>query len=350
MSLFGYQQTDKLCLGIIFLILLVVLFFAFLEVPLTVDYIHYSTSTRAFLSGESRLYDNNTNSFYYMPWGLLVTVPLSFLPDNWGQSILSLLSIGGIYLSLILLVDKPPGWVVLLITINLYTLNLIFSGQWDGISLGASGLAWWCIKMKHPIGFGLALLMITTKPINTIIPFILLCVYVFRKWSILEILKSLSLPILILFVSFVCCGIRWPLRYIHYIKFSPPPDLYNLSLWQENTLVSLLTSLVVLVWFLLLFFREGINQKLLSMGLLVNLIISPYLLSYHFVGVSPALGWLAKRGWGYAIVPWGIMAYQVVSVAICPESASYFLYPFSIWVSSVIAFFSYLCGNKVISD
>ncbi|MBN1186855.1 MAG: hypothetical protein JXB49_31550 [Bacteroidales bacterium] len=305
------------------------------RIPISVDYVYYSESTRSFLEGTSRLYDANTNSYYYMPWGMLITIPLSYLPDVWGQAMLNILSLSGILVSMNLLVDSMPGWGNILVLVNLYTLNMMFSGQWDGISVGACAFAWWCVEKRRPLILGLAILLLTTKPTNTIIVLLLLSIHLIRQWNFSDMLQTMLLPLVVLVTSFFFCGIDWPLRYIQFIQLTPPLESLNLSLWKETSLLSLLLIFGVIIWFSIIVWRKDINQLILSFALLVNLIISPYVLSYHFVGSSPALGWLAKKHWGYAFIPWGLMIYHFVAVTDLLPTPHFIFYPLSILVLCV---------------
>lgn len=307
-------------------------------------------SARAFLAGDSRLYDVNTHSYYYMPWGLLITVPLSFLPDTFGQAILSLLSLGGIFLSLHLLVDRIPYWGAGLVIINLYTINIVFSGQWDGISVGACAIAWWSIKNKQHLGAGGAFLLLTTKPTNMIMVIILLGIYILQYWQKEDILKAIWLPVLTLIISFVFCGIDWPLRYIQYLQISPPPERFNLSLWQEFSWQKLLLMFAIFLWFIIIVWKNGINQLTLALGMVVNIIISPYLLTYHFLGASPAFGWLAKKHWGYALIPWGVMIYHFMTLIDLSLKRNFIFYPISIGVISIIAWATLFRNSSSLSE
>ncbi|MBC8333645.1 MAG: hypothetical protein H8E29_00105 [Anaerolineales bacterium] len=340
------KKKEIIPASILLVILGIGLFIAFQKIPVGIDYTHYSMSARAFLSGDSRLYDVNTHSYYYMPWGLLITIPLSILPDSLGQAILNLLSLGGIFLSLYLLVEHIPSWGTMLVFINLYTINMVFSGQWDGISVGACAIAWWSIKHKQHLGVGGALLLLTTKPTNMILVTILLGIYILKNWQITDILKSIILPVLILITSFVFCGIDWPWRYIQYLQISPPPEILNLSLWQGLSWQKLLVMLGIFLWFLILVWKNGINQLTISLGMVVNIIISPYVLTYHFLGTSPAFGWLAKKHWGYVLFPWAVMIYHFVTLVELSLKRNFIVYPLSIGIISIIAWASLFLNSS----
>lgn len=319
---------------LLYAVIAILLSTALVHMPVTVDYKLYISNTRSFLDGDTRLYDSTPNSFYYLPWSLLITVPLSFLPDHWGQAGLCFLSAGGIFLSLHLLVKQVSGWGIMLVAFNLYTINMIASGQWDGICVGACGLAWWSAKNRHLPVFGLMILLLTTKPTNTLIALTLLVIYVARHWSLRDLIEAASLPVLGVGASFLACGLDWPLRYLQYIQSAPPPQAYNLSLWSHLSLLvfPVLASLIV---FLLILKKDGIGADTLALGMTTNLIISPYVLSYHFVGASPSLAWLAKHYPLYALIPWLLMVYQLVNIT-RSSTPNYFLYPLCLALASIL--------------
>lgn len=336
------QKKKTILFSILFAAFSAGLFFALSKVPLTVDYTHYSMSARAFWMRDSRLYDANTHSYYYMPWGMLIAIPLSFLPDSWGQAMLIFLSLGGVLLSQFLLVERPTIFGVVLVFLNLYTINMVFSGQWDGISIGACALAWWSISHKKHLWAGGALLLLTAKPTNMILVTILLGVYILKNWKREDIFKAGILPLITLGVSFVFCGFDWPWRYIHYLQISPPPQKYNLSLWHEFSWKNLVIMTGIFLWFVIIVWKRGINQLTLSLGMVTNIIISPYVLSYHFLGTSPTMGVLAKRHWLYAFIPWLLMIYHTATLVNISLARNFIGYPVLIGITSIIVWRSIL--------
>lgn len=319
---------------LLYTFIVILLTTALVHMPVTVDYKFYISNTRAFLNGDTRLYDATSNSFYYMPWSLLITIPLSFLTDHWGQAALCFLSAAGIFISLHLLVKQVSGWGIMLVAFNLYTINMIASSQWDGLCVGACGLAWWSAENRRLPVFGLMILLLTTKPTNTVITLTLLVIYVARHWSIRDLIEAASFPVLGVAVSFLACGLDWPLRYMQYIQSTPPPQSYNLSIWSSLSFLvfPVLASLIV---FFMILKRDGIGADTLSLGMTINLIVSPYVLSYHFVGASPSLAWLAKHYPLYALVPWLLMVYQLVSIA-GSRTPNYFLYPLYLALAGIL--------------
>jgi hypothetical protein len=53
--------------------------------------------------------------------------------------------------------------------------------------------------------------------------------------------------------------------------------------------------------------------------------------------VAPALGWLAKRHWGLALIPYAVMVYHLLA-ATSDLPAYYILYPLTIWGIGVIGY------------
>jgi len=87
---------------ILFLVLLLVLFFVFSEIwPTGPDY--YSTFrpvSEKFLQGETQLYDTVGYGYFNAPWGVLLIAPTLILPPKYGQSLVILATILGLFFAI----------------------------------------------------------------------------------------------------------------------------------------------------------------------------------------------------------------------------------------------------------
>lgn len=333
--------------NILFLLIFIGIFVSVSFIPISVDYEHYLTSTRAWLQGSTQLYDKGSSSFYYMPWSLAITVPLAFLPDRWGQALLNTLSIFFVFLSLRVLVKKIPWWATALVLANLFTINLIFSAQWDGLILGGIALGWWAIKEKKPLIAGLGIAIVCTKPTNVYFLIIMLVIYVFIKWDKKSIILFGVAPLSAIFSSFLTSGINWPLRFFRYVSANPPPSAYNIAIWNpinyQFTIVAFLLFIFVWLWVIRAKKPFLHNEVILVLALLGNLLVSSYVLSYHYIYTMPAFGWLSKERWYLSLLVYGLMIYYLFRVAEQVNRLPYCLYPCSIFVLCLI----HLCDKLI---
>ena len=329
----------------VYALLLISIYIILSFIPLSFDYDQYVTTTRSWLSGETQLYDSHSQAYYYMPWSLLITIPLSVFPDRWGQAILSLVSIIGIILSLRVLVGRISWWAAFIVLANLFTFNLLFSGQWDGLILGSIGIGWWSIKNKKPFVLGLSLLIMSTKPTNIFLVIGLLLFYIVRNWTISEIIKSILIPLFSILCSFFISGLEWPIRYMGYIKDHPPiPMNFNQSTWYltSNWFINLSIIIILgiaLIW--LIYTNKGQSNlgdgSLIPFALLVNLLISSYVTTYHYIYTMPALGLLSQKKWYFSVSIYILMIVYLLGILNLIKSPPYLLYPLTILVFSFIA-------------
>jgi hypothetical protein len=93
------------------------------------------------------------------------------MPEWLGQAVLNLISLVSIVWVCSLWVGELRAWQWTLIFANLFTINLLFTAQWDGLTLLGLGLAWWSLKKSNHWLFGLSLMLAATKPVNMILQF-----------------------------------------------------------------------------------------------------------------------------------------------------------------------------------
>lgn len=323
---------------LLYFLFLICLFIGLSFIPLSIDYQHYLTTTRDWLTGKTQLFDDQSTYFYYMPWSLLITAPLSIIPDRWGQAILSLISVIGILLSIRLLVGAIQWWAIFMVLTNLFTLNLLFSGQWDGLILAAVGVGWWCIRNKHPWGLAIALVLMSTKPTNIWLVGLLFLIYIIKKWQIRDVLKTISLPVLIIISSFLISGLDWPARYLRYVNNYPIPIYFNQSTWHHVEILSLHTWVMVsiitlaIIWFIYTLSKQTdfIDGAGITFSILINLLVSNYVTTYHYVATMPAFGWLSKKKWYLAVFMYFIMIIYFLGVVKIIKTPPYIYYMFSI--------------------
>jgi hypothetical protein len=267
------------------------------------DYRYYVAATRAWLAGSARLYDDPSLQFFYAPWALLITVPLSWLPNQVAQAVLNACSLLGIWGATQVLgrPSSPLGTVPALV--NPYTASVLLLGQWDALVLAGVGLGWYAAVQRRPWLLGVGLVLAATKPTNVWLPLLLVLVWLARHWPWSQAARVLVLPLLALLGSFLAAGWDWPLRYIAYVRSTPPLG-FNVALWQTDyALAQAVLAGGVLLWLVWLL-RGGITAPHLALALTGSLLLSPFVVPYHLVAVGPALVEVSRRRWWVGALLW----------------------------------------------
>jgi hypothetical protein len=282
-------------LGIVFLALTML-------APL--DYRFFAEAARAWRNGTSQLYDAGASQFFYAPWALVLLVPLSYLPDRLGQALFNLISLISLGWGVWILAQPRSLSALVLALATPFTAAILVLGQWDALIVGSVALAWYAIGRYQPWLLGMALVVITTKPTNALLVIVVL-LYAIRGWPVRDLARALALPALVLAGSGLACGWDWPIRYLDYLRATPPLG-YDVSLWRPEVPVvwALLLSLGAGGWLLWCVWRHGVTGDVLALTFVVNLLISPFVVPYHFVGTAPALAVARRRDWRIGAVLW----------------------------------------------
>jgi len=146
-------------------------------------------------------------------------------------------------------------------------------------------------------------LIITTKPTNAVLvaPVLL---YAVRHWPRSSLAKLVACLILAVAASFLACGWDWPRRYLEYVRVTPPLG-YDVSLWR---LMGVALPIVLAVgaagWLVWAARSAGVTGDVLSIVLAMSLLISPFVVPYHYVATAPALAAIARRDWRIGVALW----------------------------------------------
>jgi len=195
---------------------------------------------------------------------------------------------------------------------------LIIQGQWDALVLASLTIGWIGVQRKNPWLLGFALVGITTKFTNVIIPTLVL-LYGVRSWPIKKLLRVTIIPLITLGISFLIAGWDWPIRYSQLLKLTltyfqqiQVTTLFSKTLYPISyrlilppfglVLVILLT--VVTLYLLFRVIRQGVNLDTMNLALALNLVISPYITFHHVIYLAPLQASLIKknRAWGLGLV------------------------------------------------
>ncbi len=297
-----------------------VAFVALLVAPIGCDYPIFKGAARAVLAGESRLFDAGAPGFFYAPWSLALYAPLSFLPDRVSSALLNLASVLALIWAVYALVGSAPWYLVLIAVANIWTANLIGAAQFDAFTTAAAAMVFVGVQRRSPWLVGAALAIAAMKPTNVWLAVVLaLLGAVEARWSWRDWYTAGIIPALCLLASIVISGWYWPVRYLDFIASTPPSAGYNLASSAQSALGLGLHLVALLAVFPALWFgvswyglRSG---PVIALGLVVNLLISPYATIYHYVGAVPALVLMGKRD---ALLLVGLYAASVAWVIIRP--------------------------------
>ena len=275
----------------------------------TSDYGRFTATVQDWVSGETQLYDKEHVYYNYLPWSVVIYLPFTLLPYPFGLLIFNSLSLGLLIWSTWNLV-KPVRWWVLAISLTtIYTGFHFMLGQWDVLVLAALSLGWLGVKRKSPWMLSLALVVMTTKYTNIILPMFIL-LYSIRRWSYKDLFRVASLPIVCLLISFPIAGWDWPFRYSRLMQttlafydrieimtiFSKTE--YPTSYWRYmppvGPIVVVCLAVIALYFVYRLLHREK-NLDGIFLSIPLNLVVTPYLMLYHLVYLAPVQAYLLKK-------------------------------------------------------
>jgi hypothetical protein len=294
--------------------------------PVGCDYNIFAGAARAWLRGDSRLYDTESLGFFYAPWSLVVFAPLSLFPDKVSSGLINAASILALLLAYRVLIGPAPWYVVVAAVSNIYTANLIGSTQWDALTTAAVALALVAVRSHSPMLLGLSLAFVGTKPTNVWLPMIVvLCgALLAQGWTWRSWLRAAVIPAGVVAASFVISGWDWLLRYISFVRSHPPNAGYNASFFILRGAGTLPVGMAwaavgaAVVALVLSIRRYGLGGETVAVALVLNLMISPYTTIYHYVQMIPAVIWLGKRD---ALWTVGLYAASVAWVVIQSNEA-----------------------------
>jgi hypothetical protein len=277
-----------------------------------------SSIVRDWVAGRMDLYEAGSVYYNYTPWLAFFYLPLSFIPNPFGQLIFNIISLSLLIWSTWYL-SKPISWRAMAISLTtIYTAMLIIQGQWDAIVLASLTLGWIGFQRKNPWLVGIALVGMTTKYTNVIIPMLIL-LFAIRSWPIKKLILTAVIPLGIFGISFVIAGWDWPIRYFHLLKVTMAYfQKYEVTTLFSNTsypvsyrlilppLGSILTILLALLSLYLLFrlLRRGVSLDSMNLALALNLVVSPYFTFHHIIYLAPLQARLLKKHqiWGFVLV------------------------------------------------
>lgn len=299
------RRTETLALTLAAATASVVLLYFFGSIP--TDYYKYHTAARDWWTGDALLYERY--GFFYMPWSLALTWPMSFLEPRLGAAVFRTLSAfcfvyaTSVVVHTSLASDPDAGRVGVLPTLaatllNPFSLLVIYMSQWDTLTIAAAMYGFLAARDERPWALGFALVVMASKPSNIWLPALLLLATMAR-WKLPLIAKTLALPAIVGALSFVAAGLDWPARYWTMMQDEPPRSInvalprhaaFGVPLWP----LAIVLAIVVLIW-LVRRFRRGTRLFDFVLALDLNLVLTLYALPYHYAQAAPAIAWLTCR-------------------------------------------------------
>ncbi|MFN8378531.1 MAG: glycosyltransferase family 87 protein [Anaerolineae bacterium] len=273
-------------------------------------YYHYRPLADEWVSGSWRLYGDDQVYLVYPPWSALFIAPLGLMSLDAGKAALFLLTTICIVASLRLIYGRwrVPRWVLFVSLANLYTLDALLRGQLDTVALFGMVSAWWAARNNHPWILSIALCVATVKPPANIVLPLLAILFELRHWSIGNIARVATFPLLCIAGSFVVFGLTWPVEFLQNLQ--GPINYLSISLWRAGNLLgipstwigAMCTVLVLLVLYEIL--HSPLNLRALSIAIAANLLVTPYANGDYYVLLIPAFAYVAARNW-----KWSVLAY-----------------------------------------
>lgn len=261
--------------------------------PVGIDYYYwYWPIPRAWLAGETRLYDEASRQFFSPPWALWMLLPFSMLPIQWGMATLTLVSmaiISGIsYTYAKQSGVGRPGVIAVLATVCPYSLELLFVGTLDAWSLLGIYLSYRAIQRQQPWLLGGALILASVRPQHLLFTGLAFLLAI-RRWPARTLAQFAVLPVATFLVSMVVFGWDWPLRWFQSYQTLPPTpggiistytmlEIMGVPIWASAPLAVAL-ALAVLIYI----GRGQLTQRGFDMLLTVNAVVVPYIRGPSFV-------------------------------------------------------------------
>lgn len=258
------------------------------------DFDKFHEAATDYIQGDAQLYERY--GYFYFPWAMILIIPLSLLGLQAGAAAFNTVSTAALVYSASA-ASNGSTRPLLISVLSPFALLVIYMSQWDTLTVAAAFIGLLAIQKKNAWLLGAALVVMATKPTHVWFPALLLMGAAFR-WTWLERAKVLVLPAIIGALSFVFAGLDWPARYRQMLALEPPRSV-NVSLAQipgvEPAWLPVLIVGFPLAYWAFRAVRRKISTFDIVFALTANLLISVYVVEYHFVQTVPAIAWLAYR-------------------------------------------------------
>lgn len=285
-------------------------------------YFHYRQAPLDYFQGNTRLYDDGTTSLPLLPWAVFLIAPTLPLPIVYGQAMVTVITLIGILWLIVSVVGqmsmRVPIYAVLLALMNLFTVDLLVRGNYEGFLALGLAIAWVGYITKRPLLSGLGIAIFVTKPVNMVLPGFFFAVMALRQGVRYSVLTALP-TLLLLAVSFPLFGWDWMVRYVTYtttvestyttLSFANEALYLQTALWrtfefwglpQQLALGICVAGLGATAAYIAT--RPTGTPRAFVITLCAALVFGIYVHGNHYVLLAPALAGLIARDWRYSLI------------------------------------------------
>jgi hypothetical protein len=302
--------------------------------------------TRAWLAGQTRLYDEVSGGIGHLPWSIWLTIPFAIWPPLFGLSLLRVFSLTAVILAVVVFTRYGYRQALSLAfaMFNLHTFDLLNRGQLDGYSVLGIVLGWLAVNRRKPWLLAAALIAMMIKPTVTLPVAAFFLWLAWKRWPLREVIIAMLPPSCVVVLTFVVFGF-WPPRMQAAMAAAPWLDIWLSTIWRAQEMLSLSPFVPWLIaasaagisaW---AWHKAGslsgsdIPLARLLIVVTTTFVVTPYALSYYYAIllaiVIPVLtGWRPGLGFGlYALTFLPVLRHWVG-----PENA---------WIDLLFVFVTY---------
>ncbi|MEM6283241.1 MAG: glycosyltransferase family 87 protein [Chloroflexota bacterium] len=211
----------------------------------------------------------------------------------------------------------PPHAIVLPL-LNLFTVDLLVRGNYEGFLALGLAMAWVGYKTERPLLSGIGVAIFITKPINMILPGLFFAAISLRRGVRYSVFTALPTLILLL-MSFPLFGWDWMVRYVTYtttvestyttLSFDNTALYLQTALWRTfefwglpQAVALFICGIGLLATAIYIVTRPKGTARALIITLCAALVFGIYVHGNHYVLLAPALAALIARDWRYSAI------------------------------------------------
>lgn len=266
---------------------------------------------RQSLDGEWFSYEQ-TGCVLYFPWTLLITTPFALFPVEMGNTLLVLASITMLTGACILYRRwQPfPFFAIALAVSSVHSFDVYLRGQLDAFNVLGVVIGAVAIHRRRLLWLSVGFALMMMKPPLNFALVGLLYLLALRAWPRADIARALSIPAVLVLLSFLGFGLDWPIRYLN--NMNEPPYYLSITLWRGADLLGLphwpiaVAAVIAIALVLRVGWRDGVTPATLALVASTNLLFSTYAPGDHYVLLIPAYLFVASRSRALALLAYAL--------------------------------------------
>lgn len=255
----------------------------------------YPTAEVILESGPAQLYTEATEGWFYLPWFVFVFIPLQIVSVSQAIVLWDTLTVIATILAIHLWVKqhKVPAYIIAMAMVNLHFFDLLLRAQVEGVLLLAMVVCWLAFIEHRPFVFGLTFTVMIVKPLNIILPTMLL-LYGIWHWNRNDQIKALIPVFMVGAGSLLIFGFDYPLRYIDSSLTTQPYDYIEITVWKFAAQTGIpnipfIAMAVLCVGLLGICVQQvGVSLVTLNLAITINFAFTIYANSNNYVLLIPA--------------------------------------------------------------